>query len=100
MGDVEMTAFVPTGGYVASRRMKAMQVVGGNLNEVCDMNDPVRILDSYLPDRNFFTGVDRFDQHVNKLRRRGDNVDYMFVCSPNDLEAILLALHDEDFPLG
>ena len=36
---------------------------------VFDPDDSVGIIDSYFPDANFFTEFERFDRHVDKLRR-------------------------------
>lgn len=82
-----MTAFALIGaaGYVAPRHMKAMQSVGGELRVAYDPNDSVGILDSHFPDAHFFTEFERFDRHVDKLRRRGEQIDYVSICSPNHL---------------
>jgi UDP-N-acetyl-2-amino-2-deoxyglucuronate dehydrogenase len=82
-----MTAFALIGaaGYVAPRHMKAMQVIGGDLKVAYDPNDSVGILDSHFPDAHFFTEFERFDRHVDKLRRRGEKIDYVSICSPNHL---------------
>jgi UDP-N-acetyl-2-amino-2-deoxyglucuronate dehydrogenase len=87
MGDVHMISFALIGaaGYVAPRHMKAMQVVGGDLRVAYDPNDSVGILDSHFPDAHFFTEFERFDRHIDKLRRRGDKIDYVSICSPNHL---------------
>jgi UDP-N-acetyl-2-amino-2-deoxyglucuronate dehydrogenase len=52
-----------------------------------DPFDSVGILDSYFPDCAFFTEYERFDRHVEKLKRRGEDarVHYVTVCSPNHL---------------
>src|ERR1700712_931497 len=87
MDNVAMTSFALIGaaGYVAPRHMKAMQVVGGDLKVAYDPNDSVGILDSHFPDAHFFTEFERFDRHVDKLRRRGEKIDYVSICSPNYL---------------
>ena len=87
MGDDQMTAFALIGaaGYVAPRHMKAIQVIGGDLRVAYDPNDSVGILDSHFPDAHFFTEFERFDRHVDKLRRRGEKIDYVSICSPNHL---------------
>jgi hypothetical protein len=77
-----------------------MQVAGGDLKGAYDPNDSVGILDGYFPDAHFFTQVEQFDRHFDELRHRGDKVDYASVCSPNRLQAVLLALRDEVFPFG
>lgn len=82
-----MTSFALIGaaGYVAPRHMKAIHVVGGDLKVAYDPNDSVGILDSHFPEAHFFTEFERFDRHVDKLRRRGEKIDYVSICSPNHL---------------
>jgi UDP-N-acetyl-2-amino-2-deoxyglucuronate dehydrogenase len=65
--------------------MKAIHAVGGNLKVAYDPNDSVGILDSHFPDAHFFTEFERFDRHIDKLRRRGDKIDHVSICSPNHL---------------
>ncbi len=50
-----------------------------------DKNDSVGIIDSYFPDARFFVEFERFDRHVDKLRRYGQPVDYVSIASPNYL---------------
>jgi UDP-N-acetyl-2-amino-2-deoxyglucuronate dehydrogenase len=47
----------------------------------------VGILDSYFPDAAFFTEFERFDRHVEMLRRKKSDqaVDYVSIASPNYL---------------
>src|SRR5215813_1543970 len=78
-------ALIGAAGYVAPRHMKAIHAVGGDLKVAYDPNDSVGILDSHFPDAHFFTEFERFDRHVDKLRRRGEKVDYVSICSPNHL---------------
>jgi UDP-N-acetyl-2-amino-2-deoxyglucuronate dehydrogenase len=82
-----MTSFALIGaaGYVAPRHMKAIHLNGGDLKVAYDPNDSVGILDSHFPDAHFFTEFERFDRHVDKLRRRGEKIDYVSICSPNHL---------------
>ncbi len=72
-------------GYVAPRHMKAIKAVGGNLLAALDPFDSVGVLDSYFPEAHFFTEFERFDRHVEKLRRKGIPIDYVSICSPNYL---------------
>lgn len=78
-------ALVGAAGYVAPRHMKAMQAVKGDLKVAYDPNDSVGVIDSYFPDAHFFTEFERFDRHIDKLRRRGEKIDYVSICSPNHL---------------
>jgi UDP-N-acetyl-2-amino-2-deoxyglucuronate dehydrogenase len=65
--------------------MKAIKDTGGDLVVAFDPNDSVGILDSHFPDAHFFTEFERFDRHVDKLRRRGERLDYVSIASPNYL---------------
>jgi UDP-N-acetyl-2-amino-2-deoxyglucuronate dehydrogenase len=82
-----MKAFglVGAAGFVAPRHMKAIKAVGGHLMTAFDPNDSVGILDSYFPDARFFVEFERFDRHIDKLRRRGEKLDFLSICSPNYL---------------
>jgi len=82
-----MTTFTLIGaaGYVAPRHLQAIKAVGGTLVAALDPSDSVGIIDSYFPDAHFFTEFERFDRHVDLLRRRGQKVDYVSICSPNYL---------------
>lgn len=76
---------IGAGGYIAPRHMKAIKDTGNNLLAAIDKHDSVGILDSYFPEADFFTEFERFDRHVEKLRRQGIKIDYVSVCSPNYL---------------
>lgn len=78
-------ALIGAAGYVAPRHMRAIKAVGGNLTVAFDPKDSVGIIDSYFPDASFFVEFERFDRHVDKLRRRGEKIDYVSICSPNYL---------------
>ncbi len=80
-------AMIGAAGYVAPRHMKAILDTGNELVAALDVNDSVGVIDSYFPDAKFFVEFERFDRHVDKLRRRNDGrkIDYVSVCSPNYL---------------
>jgi len=78
-------ALIGAAGYVAPRHMRAIHAVGGDLRVAYDPNDSVGILDSHFPEAHFFTEFERFDRHVDKLRRRGEKIDHVSICSPNHL---------------
>lgn len=80
-------ALIGAAGYIAPRHMQAIKATGNCLVAALDPNDSVGIIDSYYPDADFFTEFERFDRHVDKLRRGKDDkqVDYMSICSPNYL---------------
>lgn len=80
-------ALIGAAGYIAPRHMKAIQNTGNDLVAALDVNDSVGIIDSYFPDADFFTEFERFDRHIDKLRRSQSNsqADYIAICSPNYL---------------
>ncbi|HRS58934.1 MAG TPA: Gfo/Idh/MocA family oxidoreductase, partial [Bacteroidia bacterium] len=78
-------ALIGAAGYIAPRHMKAIKDTGNLLVAALDPNDSVGIIDSYFPDADFFTEPERFDRHLDKLRRSGNPVDYISICSPNYL---------------
>lgn len=79
-------AIIGVGGYIAPRHLKAIVETGNTLVAALDKNDSVGVLDSYFPDADFFTEFERFDRHLELLRRKnGEAVDYVSICSPNYL---------------
>ena len=84
-----MKNFAMTGaaGFVAPRHLKAIQDTGNRLVAAVDPHDAVGILDRYSFDVRFFTEIERFDRHLEKLRRgpEAQRVEYVSICSPNYL---------------
>ncbi|MEW5795973.1 MAG: Gfo/Idh/MocA family oxidoreductase [Candidatus Zixiibacteriota bacterium] len=80
-------AITGVGGYVAPRHLKAIKETGHNLVAAVDPADSVGILDRYFNDVAFFTEFERFDRHIEKLRRLDDSqrIHYVSICSPNYL---------------
>lgn len=72
-------------GYIAPRHMKAIKETGNNLIAAYDPYDGVGIMDSYFPNADFFTEFERFDRHIEKIKRNGVKIDYVSICSPNYL---------------
>ncbi len=92
-------ALIGAAGYIAPRHMKAIKETGNNLVAALDPFDSVGGIDKYFPQSDFFTEPERFDRHLDKLRRKnqGQQVDYVSICSPNYLHDahIRLALRNE-----
>lgn len=78
-------ALVGAAGYIATRHMKAIKDTGNNLVAALDRFDSVGVIDSYFPEANFFTEPERFDRHLDKLKRTDNKVDIVSICSPNYL---------------
>lgn len=84
-----MKNFAITGvaGYIAPRHLQAIKDTGNNLLAAVDPHDSVGILDKYFPDVSFFTEFERFDRHLEKLRRGPveNHINFLTICSPNFL---------------
>jgi UDP-N-acetyl-2-amino-2-deoxyglucuronate dehydrogenase len=80
-------ALIGVGGFIAPRHLKAIKDTGNELVAALDPSDSVGIIDNYFPEADFFTEFERFDRHVDKLRRAdaGRRIDYVSICSPNYL---------------
>ena len=78
-------ALIGAAGYIAPRHMKAIKDTGNVLVAAYDPYDGVGIMDSNFPDADFFTEFERFDRHIDKLRREGNPIDIISICSPNYL---------------
>lgn len=91
-------ALTGAAGYIAPRHMKAIRDTGNTLVAALDPKDSVGIIDSYFPEADFFLEAERFDRHLDKLRRKGEQkIDYVSICSPNFLHDahIRLALRND-----
>lgn len=80
--------FAMTGvaGFVAPRHLRAIKDTGNHLVAAMDPHDSVGILDKYFRDVAYFREPERFDRHLDKLRReKSTRIDYFSICSPNFL---------------
>jgi UDP-N-acetyl-2-amino-2-deoxyglucuronate dehydrogenase len=78
-------ALIGAAGFIAPRHLKAIKDTKNNLVAALDKFDSVGIIDSFFPNTDFFVEYERFDRHIDKLRRAGTKVDYVSICSPNYL---------------
>ncbi len=91
-------ALIGAAGYIAPRHMRAIKDTGNTLVAALDKFDSVGIIDSFFPESAFFTETERFDRHLDKLRRKGEQkIEYVGICSPNYLHDahIRLALRNQ-----
>ncbi len=80
-------AITGVSGYIAPRHLRAIKETGNRLMAALDPHDSAGILDGYFDQVRFFTEFERFDRHIEKLRR-GDpdnRIHYLSICSPNYL---------------
>ncbi len=78
-------ALIGAAGYIAPRHFKAIHDTNNELVAAYDKNDSVGQIDNYFPHASFFTEFERFDRHIDKLRRNGNQIGYTVICSPNYL---------------
>ncbi|MDA9339407.1 Gfo/Idh/MocA family oxidoreductase [Polaribacter sp.] len=79
-------ALIGAAGYIAPRHLKAIQDTQNTLIAALDKFDSVGIMDQYFPKAEFFTEFERFDRHLEKLKRHQNiTLDYVSICSPNYL---------------
>jgi UDP-N-acetyl-2-amino-2-deoxyglucuronate dehydrogenase len=78
-------ALLGAAGYIAPRHLKAIQDTNNNLIAALDKFDSVGIMDRYFPKADFFVEFERFDRHIEKLKRNNINLDYVSICTPNYL---------------
>jgi UDP-N-acetyl-2-amino-2-deoxyglucuronate dehydrogenase len=86
-------AMIGAAGFIAPRHMRAIADTGNRLVAALDPKDSVGIIDSFFPDAHFFVEFERFDRHIDKLRRRGTPIEHLSICSPN-------YLHDSHIRFG
>jgi len=80
-------AVIGVGGYIAPRHLRAIRDTGNLIVAAVDIKDSVGVLDQYSFNTRFFTEIERFDRHLEKLRRgtETERVHFVSVCSPNYL---------------
>jgi UDP-N-acetyl-2-amino-2-deoxyglucuronate dehydrogenase len=80
-------AVIGVAGFIAPRHLKAIQDTGHTLLAAADPSDSVGILDRFSFNVRYFREIERFDRHLDKLRRgpEAGRVDWVSVCSPNYL---------------
>ena len=86
-------ALIGASGYIAPRHLRAIKETNNNLLAAYDPFDSVGVMDSFFPKADFFTEFERFDRHIDKLKRNGEVLDYLSICSPN-------YLHDSHIRFG
>lgn len=80
-------AVVGVGGFIAPRHLRAIRDTGHRIVAAADPKDSVGVLDQFSFDVRYFPEIERFDRHLEKLRRGPEEqrVHYVSICSPNYL---------------
>lgn len=76
-------ALIGSAGYIADRHMKAIKETGNELVCATDRFDVMGRMDSYFPDAEFFLEIENLDKYMDDLRREGNPIDYVTICTPN-----------------
>lgn len=96
-GQMMSKNFAITGvaGYIAPRHLRAIRDTGNTLVAATDPHDSVGLLDQFSFDVRYFPEFERFDRHLEKLKRMSEDqrVHFLSICSPN-------YLHDAHCRLG
>lgn len=79
---IQNFALIGAAGYIAPRHMRAIKDCGHNLVCCVDPSDSVGIIDRFFPYSEFFTNFESFTHH---LKHQSTPLDYISICSPNDL---------------
>jgi len=78
-------ALIGVAGYIAPRHLKAIKETNNELIVAMDKCDSVGIIDSFFPQADFFVEFERFDRHIDKLRRKKEPIDFISIATPNYL---------------
>ena len=79
-------ALIGAAGYIAPRHLRAIKDTNNNLIAALDKFDSVGVMDSYFPKADFFVEFERFDRHIEKIKRQQNiQLDYVSICTPNYL---------------
>ena len=76
-------ALIGSAGYIAERHMKAIKETGNDLVCASDRFDVMGRIDSYFPNAEFFLEIENLDKYMDDLRRKGNPIDYVSICTPN-----------------
>ena len=90
-------ALIGASGYIAPRHVEAIKYTNNKLVALLDPYDGIGYIDRHYPNASYFKESERFDRHLDRLRRKNEGVDYVSICSPNYLHDshIRLALRNQ-----
>lgn len=78
-------ALIGASGYIAPRHVISILKTDNNLVALLDPHDNVGYIDKYFPNAYYFKETERFDRHLDRLKRKNEAVDFVSICSPNYL---------------
>ena len=78
-------ALIGAAGYIAPKHLEAIKATQNHLLAAMDKSDSVGVIDRYFRNVDFFTEFERFDRHIERLKRKDKALDYLSICTPNYL---------------
>lgn len=84
-------AIIGIAGYIARRHLDSIRDIGGEVVAAFDVSDSVGQMDASFPAARFFTDFAMFEAHIQDLKRHGQGIDYVSICSPNYLHKAHIA---------
>ena len=78
-------ALIGAAGYIAPKHLEAIRATQNHLLAAMDKSDSVGVIDRYFRNVDFFTEFERFDRHIERLKRKDKALDYLSICTPNYL---------------
>ena len=86
-------ALLGASGYIAPKHLKAIKETNNNLIAALDKFDSVGVMDRYFPNADFFVEFERFDRHIEMLKRNQQiTLDYVG-CHQFCLKQIPIRMH-------
>lgn len=76
-------ALLGAAGYIAERHMRAIRETGNMLICASDHFDVMGRIDAYFPEAEFFPEFENLDKYMDDLRRNGEPIEYVSICTPN-----------------
>ena len=67
-------ALIGASGYIAPRHVEAIKYTNNDLVACLDPYDGIGYMDKHFPNSSYFKEAERFDRHLDRLRRKGKTI--------------------------
>jgi len=90
-------ALLGVSGFVAPRHLKAIRTTGNEVIVAVDPHDSAGILDQFFPTAEFLKTPHKFSERLQELQHSSNAIEYLTVCTPNDLHVdhVILGLEND-----
>ncbi len=84
-------------GFVAPRHLEAIRATGNEVIVAVDPHDSAGILDRFFPRAEFLKTLHELSVRLEELRYSPNAIEYLTVCTPNDLHVdhVILGLEND-----